>query len=307
MPIRGGTGTGVSWRAASTRCSRPMSCAEPSRLPSGGRRRAQAGPAASRTPKVMLERPPEIRSKVSGSSASGTFASNHPSTPARSIPSGVASDTASLASSPMAGAYAAVLFDFGGVLTTSVWDSFAAFCRSEGLNPEAIKDLFRTDPEALRDLRGLETGELSESDFEATFGKRLGLQNPDGLIDSMFSGMSPVESMVEAVKRIRASELLTGLVSHSWSTAHYDRRLLAELFDAVVIPAEVGLHKPQPEIYLLAAERLDVDPKECIFVDDLKENCDGAERVGMTPLRHRDHSQTIAKLAELTGLALTPA
>jgi len=200
-----------------------------------------------------------------------------------------------------------VLFDFGGVLTTSVWDSFAAFCRSEGLDPDAIKNLFRTDPEALKELRGLETGELSESDFEATFGKRLGLENPDGLIDSMFVGMKPVESMVEAVKRIRASELLTGLVSNSWSTEHYDRKLLAELFDAVVISAEVHLHKPQPEIYRLAAERLEVEPGECIFVDDLKENCEGAEAVGMTPLRHRDAQETIAKLGELTGLALTPA
>jgi epoxide hydrolase-like predicted phosphatase len=213
-------------------------------------------------------------------------------------------DGASSASRPGAPAYAAVLFDFGGVLTTSVWDSFAAFCRSEDLDPDAIKNLFRTDPEALKDLRGLETGELSESDFEATFGKRLGLENPDGLIDSMFTGMKPVEPMVDAVREIRASELLTGLVSNSWSTGHYDRNLLAELFDVVVISAEVGLHKPQPEIYLLATERLEVEPAECIFVDDLKENCEGAEAVGMTAIRHRDAQETIARLTELTGLAL---
>jgi epoxide hydrolase-like predicted phosphatase len=203
--------------------------------------------------------------------------------------------------------FRAVLFDFGGVLTTPVWDSFSSFCQSEGLDPDAIKNLFRTDPEALKDLRGLETGELSESDFEATFGKRLGLHNPDGLIDSMFAGMKPLEPMVEAVREIRASDLLTGLVTNSWSTAHYDRKLLAELFDAVVISAEVGLHKPQPEIYRLAADRLEVEPAECIFVDDLKENCEGAEAVGMTAIRHRDASETIGQLGELTGLALTPA
>jgi putative hydrolase of the HAD superfamily len=207
----------------------------------------------------------------------------------------------------MAGAYAAVLFDFGGVLTTSVWDSFSSFCRTEGLDPDSIKNLFRTDPEALKDLRGLETGELSETDFEATFGKRLGLQNPDGLIDSMFAGMKPLDSMVDAVRQIRASDLLTGLVSNSWSTAHYDRELLAELFDVIVISAEVHLHKPQPEIYRLAAERLEVEPAECVFVDDLKENCDGAEAVGMTAIRHRDPADTIARLTELTGIALTPA
>ncbi len=200
-----------------------------------------------------------------------------------------------------------MLFDFGGVLTTPVWDSFSSFCRSEGLDPDAIKNLFRTDPEALADLRGLETGRLSETEFETTFGRRLGLSNPDGLIDSMFVGMKPFEPMVDAVRQIRGGGLLTGLVSNSWSTAHYDRDLLAELFDAVVISAEVGLHKPQPEIYLLAAERLEVEPAQCLFVDDLRENCDGAEAVGMTAIRHREPTETIARLTELTGLALTPA
>ena len=96
--------------------------------------------------------------------------------------------------------YRAVLFDFGGVLTTSVWDSFEAFCRSEGLEATAVKELFRTDPEALADLRGLETGKLSEAEFEASFGRRLGLRKPDGLIDGMFAGMRPLEPMVDAVR-----------------------------------------------------------------------------------------------------------
>jgi putative hydrolase of the HAD superfamily len=200
--------------------------------------------------------------------------------------------------------FRAVLFDFGGVLTTPVWDSFSAFCRSEGLEPDAIKQLFRTDPEALADLRGLETGTLSEPEFEASFGRRLGLTNPDGLIDSMFEGMKPQPAMVEAVREIRGSGMLTALVSNSWSTAHYDRELLAELFDQVVISAEVGLHKPQPEIYRLAAERLGLEPSLCLFVDDLRENCEGAEAVGMTAIRHREPAETIARLAEMTGLAL---
>jgi putative hydrolase of the HAD superfamily len=210
-------------------------------------------------------------------------------------------------SAPRPGAPAAVIFDFGGVLTTPVWDSFSAFCRTEGLHPDTVKKLFKTDPEALADLRKLEIGEMSEYDFEAVFGKRLGLADPDGLIDSMFSGMQPEPTMVEAVRQLRRSPLKTGLLSNSWSTAHYNRELLMELFDATVISAEVHLHKPQPEIYRLAAERLEVEPSECLFVDDLKENCDGAEAVGMTAIRHHSPAETIAKLAELTGLALTPA
>jgi epoxide hydrolase-like predicted phosphatase len=200
-----------------------------------------------------------------------------------------------------------VLFDFGGVLTTPVWDSFAAFCRTEGLAPDAVKKLFKTDPEALADLRKLETGEMSEYDFEAVFGRRLGLADPDGLIDSMFSGMQPEPAMVEAVRQIRRSGLKTGLLSNSWSTDHYDRELLMELFDVSVISAEVQMHKPQPEIYRLAAKRLEVTPEECLFVDDLKENCDGAEAVGMTAIRHQSAPETISRLTELTGIALAPA
>jgi epoxide hydrolase-like predicted phosphatase len=194
-----------------------------------------------------------------------------------------------------------LLIDFGGVLTTSVWDSFADFCREKKLEEDAVKRLFREDPEALAELRGLETGQLSEDEFELRFAKRLGLGEASDLIDSMFRGMRPDELMVAATRGARSSGIRTGLVSNSWSTSHYDRDLLAELFDAVVISAEVGMHKPQPEIYLLAADRLGLAPARCVFVDDLRENCAGAEAVGMTAILHRDPAETIARMEELLG------
>lgn len=193
------------------------------------------------------------------------------------------------------------------MLTTPVWDTFSAFCRNEGLEPDAVKKLFSEDPEALALLRGLEMGELSEDDFEREFGRRLGLENPERLIDSMFAGMEPMDSMIAAVRELKAGGVKTGLLSNSWSTAHYDRELLRELFDGVVISGEVKMHKPQPEIYRLAAERVGAAPDACLFVDDLRENCEGAEAVGMTPLLHRDPAETIAKLAELTGVELSAA
>lgn len=190
------------------------------------------------------------------------------------------------------------------MLTTPVWDSFAAFCESEGLEPETIKDLFRSDPEALALLRKLETGGMSEVEFETRFGAKLGLEDPANLIDSMFVGMKPLDAMVDAVRGLRAGGITTTLVSNSWSTGHYDRELLAESFDAVLISGEIGLHKPQPEIYLRAAEEAKAEPAACVFIDDLKENCDGAEAVGMTAIRHREAARTIAKLSELTGVEL---
>ena len=199
-----------------------------------------------------------------------------------------------------------LLVDFGGVLTTSVWDSFAAFCRDKSLAEDAVLRMFREDPAALAELRELETGRISEDEFERHFAERLGLDDATDLIDSMFRGMKPSEPMVAAVRAARASGVHTGLVSNSWSTSHYDRELLDQLFEIAVISAEVGLHKPQPEIYLLACKRLEVAPAEAVFVDDLRENCAGAEAVGMTAILHRDPEETIPKLEQLFEIELSP-
>lgn len=197
-----------------------------------------------------------------------------------------------------------MLVDFGGVLTTSIWPAFAAFCEREGLAPGTVRDLFRGDAEALKLLRGLETGELSDPEFEAGFGALLGLAEPEGLITRMFADLRPEEAMVDAVRATRAAGLKTGLISNSWGLGIYDRAP-TDLFDAAVISGEVGLHKPERQIYLLACERLAVDPAEAVFVDDLRENCAGAEAVGMTALLHRDPAETIPKLEQLLGIELS--
>jgi hypothetical protein len=76
-----------------------------------------------------------------------------------------------------------LLVDFGGVLTTNVFDSFRAFCVDEGLDPDAIKRLFREHPEALRLVRGLETGDSSEEEFGERFGELLGIERRGGLVE----------------------------------------------------------------------------------------------------------------------------
>jgi putative hydrolase of the HAD superfamily len=197
----------------------------------------------------------------------------------------------------------ALLVDFGGVLTTDIWSSFAAFCEQRGLDAEAAKQLFREDPDALAALRGLETGEVEAPEFERRFAELLGTE-PEGLIEGLFASLQPAEPMVEAVRRAREAGVPTGLISNSWVMDHYTDEIRG-LFDAVVISAEVGLHKPQPEIYRLAAERLGVATTDCVIVDDLRENCAGAEAVGMTAVLHRDADQTIARIQELLGVELT--
>jgi len=193
--------------------------------------------------------------------------------------------------------------DFGGVLTTSIWPAFAAFCEGEGLEPQAVRELFRADAEALRLLRDLETGELEEATFERRFGALLGVDEAEGLIPRLFAGLEPDEAMIGGVRAARSAGIRTGLISNSWGLGIYDRAPV-DIFDEAVISGEVRMHKPQPEIYLLACERLGVEPGQSVFVDDLRENCDGAEVVGMTAVLHRDTERTLPRLEELLGVGL---
>jgi epoxide hydrolase-like predicted phosphatase len=188
-----------------------------------------------------------------------------------------------------------------------MWEGFDEFCRREGVEPGMVRKLFKQEPEALADLRLLETGEIEPAEFERRFGPRLGVAETEGLIERMFAAVGPDEDVVAAVKSARDAGVRTGLISNSWGTSIYDPDALEGMFDEVVISGDVGLHKPQPEIYELAAERLGVGPEECVFVDDLRENVRGAEEVGMTAVLHRDTAATVARLEELFGLTLSPA
>jgi epoxide hydrolase-like predicted phosphatase len=199
-----------------------------------------------------------------------------------------------------------LLVDYGGVLTTNVFDSFRTFCEDEGLDPDTVKRLFRDDPRALECVRGLELGELTETDFAERFGELLELEpaRRDGLVERMFGHIQPDEEMIEALRRARAQGVRTGLISNSMGAGRYDRSVFPELFDGVVISGDEGMHKPEPAIYELGCERVGLPPSECVFVDDLRENCEGAEAVGMTAVLHRGAERTLPHLEELLGVAL---
>jgi epoxide hydrolase-like predicted phosphatase len=110
--------------------------------------------------------------------------------------------------------------------------------------------------------------------------------------------------MVAAVRSARGAGVRTGLISNSWGAATYDRALLAELFDGVVISGDIGVRKPTPEIYAMGARAIDLPPAECVFVDDLPFNLKPAREMGMATVRHVEAAQTIEELERLLGVAL---
>ena len=199
--------------------------------------------------------------------------------------------------------YRGLLVDWGGVLTGDVFNSFRAFCELEGLEPDAVATAFRKDASSRELLIAFETGALPEEEFEAKLAPLLGVAAPS-LVDRLFAQSALDEEMIEGVRRAHAAGVRTGLVSNSWGTRRYPRELLEELFDGVVISAEVGIRKPSPEIYALGAERIGVEPQACVFVDDLPFNLSPATELGMATVHHRDTGETLAELERLLGVRL---
>jgi putative hydrolase of the HAD superfamily len=197
-----------------------------------------------------------------------------------------------------------LLIDWGGVLTTDLFASFASFCEAEGLEAAKVRDLFRHD-EAARDLLvEFECGRVDEPEFERRFAPMLGVGD-EGLVDRMFAGSAPDAKMMGAVKAARDAGVRTGLISNSWGVERYPRQLMDELFDATVISGTVGIRKPTREIYVMGAEAIGLPTTECVFVDDLGFNLKPARELGMATVLHTDADQTVAELEALLGVALT--
>ena len=199
-----------------------------------------------------------------------------------------------------------LLVDWGGVLTTDVFTSFQQFCRNEGLDQTLVRDTFRSDHEGRRTLFALETGELTEPEFEDKFARLLGLREDRarGLIDRMFGGMKADIVMFDAVRAAKRQGLRTGLLSNSWGLDRYDRTHFPDLFDAVVISGEEGIRKPDRGIYELAVKRMELPAAEIVFVDDLPGNLKPARDLGMATVHHESGLHTVSQLEHIFSLRL---
>ena len=197
-----------------------------------------------------------------------------------------------------------LLIDWGGVLTTDLFASFASFCAAEGLEAAKVRDLFRHDEAARELLIEFECGRVDEPEFERRFAPMLGVDD-EGLVDRMFAGSTPDARMLGAVKAAHDAGVRTGLISNSWGVDRYPQELMDELFDGVVISGIVGIRKPAPEIYAMGAEAVGLAPEECVFVDDLGFNLKPAKELGMATILHAEATQTIAQLSAVLGVDLS--
>jgi len=207
----------------------------------------------------------------------------------------------------------AVIFDFGGVLTSSPFEAFARFETERGLPIDIIR---RTN--AANHLENawarFERAEVDIDTFDTLFAEEsraLGAEVRGRDVLPLLQGDLRPE-MVEALKRIKAG-LKTGCITNNLPAnaigSMTGRSLyIAEvmvLFDHVIESAKIGLRKPDPRIYKMMVETLKVDPKKCVYLDDLGVNLKPAREMGMTTIKVTSGAQAIAELEKATGLKLS--
>ena len=206
----------------------------------------------------------------------------------------------------------AVIWDFGGVLTTSPFEAFARFEQERGLPIDIIR---RTN--AANHLENawakFERAEVDIEAFDRLFAEEsaaLGAEVRGKDVLPLLSGDLRPE-MVEALKRVKATFktgcITNNLPANAIGSASGRTLYIAEvmaLFDHIIESAKIGLRKPDPRIYGMMVDALGVDPRRCVYLDDLGVNLKPARDMGMTTIKVVSGLQAIAELEAATGLKL---
>jgi putative hydrolase of the HAD superfamily len=205
-----------------------------------------------------------------------------------------------------------VISDFGGVLTTPLLASFAAFQDDSGISPENLGKAMRVGLEEGEELPlfRLERGEISEDEFierledglETILGHRTHLQH---FRQKFWGALHPNDEMIELMRELKADGLKMAMLTNNvreWEPLWRSMLPVDEIFEVIVDSAFVGCRKPEARIYELTLERVATPAEACLFIDDLRPNIEGAEAAGMQAVHFRDNEQAITEIrAALAG------
>lgn len=206
----------------------------------------------------------------------------------------------------------AVIWDFGGVFTTSPFEAFARYEVEHGLPADIIR---RTN--AANHFENawakFERAEIDLETFDRLFAsesRALGAEVRGRDVLPLLVG-DPRPEMIEALRRVKrhcktgciTNNLPANSIGSLGGRSIYVAEVMA-LFDHVIESAKIGLRKPDPRIYRMMVDALGVDPKNCVYLDDLGVNLKPAREMGMTTVKVLDGPQAIAELEIATGLSL---
>ncbi len=208
----------------------------------------------------------------------------------------------------------AVIWDFGGVFTTSPFEAFNRYERAHGLPVDLIRSINAADPDhnawAL-----FERAEIDASGFDARFLEESAARGHPvrgaDVLPLLSGDVRP--AVVEALRQCKR-HFKVGCITNNMAQGHGPGMSaspagatkageIMALFDAVIESSKAGVRKPDPRIYQMMCERLEVKPEACVYLDDLGVNCKPAAALGMKAIKVVSEAQLLADLERATGLA----
>lgn len=208
----------------------------------------------------------------------------------------------------------AVIWDFGGVFTTSPFEAFRRFEAQRGLPQDFIRRVNATDPNS-NAWALFERSEIDAAAFDTMFleeATRLGHALRGAEVLPLLSG--DVRPRVVAALKACKARFKVGCITNNVVTGHgtgmagsaEKAAAIAEIFaqfEVVIESSVAGVRKPDPRIYLMMCEQLGVAPEACIYLDDLGVNCKPAAALGMNAIKVTTEAQALEALAAATGLS----
>ena len=202
--------------------------------------------------------------------------------------------------------YKAILWDFGGVVTSSPFEAFNEFESANDLPPDLIRTINSENPDSNAWAK-FESNQVSIEEFDELFFQEAltkGFQVRGKDIIKLLSG-SIRKNMVDFLKELKGIYKLgciTNTVNSQDDLTDKERQLKKEamaLFDHVVESSKVGIRKPNPKIYKMSCLALSVEPKECIYLDDLGINLKPARELGMATIKVVNPEEAIQEVRNL--------
>ena len=200
----------------------------------------------------------------------------------------------------------AVISDFGGVLTSPLINSFAAFQDSSGISLEALGKAMAAvwERSGANPLFELETGRMTERAFLRELGDELTTQlgrpiEMHGFGERYFEHLHPNEQMIDYMRGLRLRGYKLAICTNNvreWESLWRSMLPVDEIFDVVVDSAFVGMRKPEPDIYRLTLDQLGTEAPSALIVDDIELNCDAARELGMSAVWFRETEQAIEEV-----------
>ncbi len=208
----------------------------------------------------------------------------------------------------------AVIWDFGGVFTSSPFEAFNRLEAERGLPKDLVRRINATNPDT-NAWALFERNEIDAKGFDALFlEESTALGHPLRGADVLPRLSGELRPRMVAALRACKAHFKVGCITNNVVSTHSPGQDAAQrgagamaqvmpLFDAIIESSKAGVRKPDPRIYQMMCEQLAVEPVNCIYLDDLGINCKPAAGLGMKAIKVVGVDQTLAELAVLTGLS----